>query len=50
MNSPRELPAQADAALRAELDPFDDLTHSAAAKKQLAATLMRRAVAALLQR
>ncbi|HNW63390.1 MAG TPA: xanthine dehydrogenase family protein subunit M [Piscinibacter sp.] len=42
--------AQADAALRAELDPFDDLTHSAAAKKQLAATLMRRAVAALLQR
>ncbi len=42
--------AVADAALRAELDPFDDLTHSAAAKKQLAATLMRRAVTALLQR
>jgi carbon-monoxide dehydrogenase medium subunit len=41
--------AQADAALRAELDPFADLTHSAAAKKQLAATLMRRAVAALTQ-
>ena len=39
--------AQADAALRAELDPFADLTHSVAAKKQLAATLMRRAVAAL---
>jgi carbon-monoxide dehydrogenase medium subunit len=39
--------AQADAALRAELDPFADLTHSAAAKKQLAATLMRRSVAAL---
>jgi carbon-monoxide dehydrogenase medium subunit len=39
----------ADAALRAELDPYDDLTHSAAAKKQLAATLMRRAVAALIQ-
>ena len=39
--------ALADAALRAELDPFDDLTHSAAAKKQLAATLMRRAVARL---
>jgi carbon-monoxide dehydrogenase medium subunit len=39
--------AEADAALRAELDPFADLTHSAAAKKQLAATLMRRAVAAL---
>ena len=39
----------ADAALRAELDPFDDLTHSAAAKKQLAATLMRRTVAALIR-
>ena len=39
--------AQADAALRAELDPFADLTHSAATKKQLAATLMRRAVRAL---
>jgi carbon-monoxide dehydrogenase medium subunit len=39
--------AEADAALRAELEPFADLTHSAAAKKQLAATLMRRAVAAL---
>jgi carbon-monoxide dehydrogenase medium subunit len=39
--------AQADAALRAELDPLADLTHSAAAKTQLAATLMRRAVAAL---
>ena len=41
---------EADAALRAELDPFADLTHSAAAKKQLAATLMRRAVKALVQR
>jgi carbon-monoxide dehydrogenase medium subunit len=41
--------AAADAALRAELDPYEDLTHSAAAKKQLAATLMRRAVAALIQ-
>jgi len=41
--------ALADAALRAELDPFDDLTHSAAAKKQLAATLMRRAVAQLIK-
>jgi carbon-monoxide dehydrogenase medium subunit len=39
----------ADAALRAELDPFEDLTHSVAAKKQLAATLMRRAVARLIQ-
>ena len=37
----------ADAALRAELDPFADLTHSVAAKTQLAATLMRRAVRAL---
>ncbi len=34
----------ADAALRAELTPFADLTHSAATKTQLAATLMRRAV------
>jgi aerobic carbon-monoxide dehydrogenase medium subunit len=41
--------AEADAALRAELDPFADLTHSAAAKKQMAATLMRRALAALTQ-
>ena len=40
--------AQADAALRAELQPFADLTHSAAAKTQLAATLMKRAVQALL--
>ena len=39
--------AAADAALRAELDPFADLTHSAAAKTQLAATLMRRALKAL---
>ena len=39
----------AHAALRAELDPFEDLTHSVAAKKQLAATLMRRAVARLIQ-
>jgi carbon-monoxide dehydrogenase medium subunit len=39
--------AEADAALRAELDPFADITHSAAAKKQLAATLMRRALSAL---
>ncbi len=39
--------AEADAALRAELDPFADLTHSAAAKKQMAATLMKRAVKAL---
>jgi aerobic carbon-monoxide dehydrogenase medium subunit len=38
----------ADAALRAELAPFADLTHSAAAKTQMAATLMRRAVKALL--
>ena len=35
---------EADAALRAELAPFADLTHSAATKTQLAATLMRRAV------
>ena len=41
--------AAADAALRAELDPFADLTHSAAAKRQIAATLMRRAVQALTQ-
>ncbi len=34
----------ADAALRAELTPFADLTHTAATKLQLAATLMRRAV------
>jgi carbon-monoxide dehydrogenase medium subunit len=39
--------AQAEAALRAELEPFADLTHSAAAKLQLAATLMRRAVVTL---
>jgi carbon-monoxide dehydrogenase medium subunit len=39
--------AEADTALRNELDPFADLTHSTAAKKQLAATLMRRAVKAL---
>ncbi len=39
--------AAADAALRAELVPFADLTHSAAAKTQLAATLMRRALRAL---
>jgi aerobic carbon-monoxide dehydrogenase medium subunit len=38
----------ADAALRAELAPFADLTHSAAAKTQMAATLMRRAVKALM--
>jgi carbon-monoxide dehydrogenase medium subunit len=40
--------AQADAALRRELQPFADLTHSAAAKTQLAATLMQRAVRALM--
>ncbi|RVU49672.1 FAD binding domain-containing protein [Rubrivivax rivuli] len=40
---------QADAALRAELQPFADLTHSAAAKTQMAATLMRRAVKALME-
>jgi carbon-monoxide dehydrogenase medium subunit len=40
--------AQADAALRSELQPFADLTHSAAAKTQLAATLMQRAVRAML--
>ncbi len=37
----------ADAALRAELAPFADLTHSAAAKTQMAATLMRRALRTL---
>jgi carbon-monoxide dehydrogenase medium subunit len=41
--------AAADAALRAELVVFPDLTHSAAAKTQMAATLMRRAVQALRQ-
>jgi carbon-monoxide dehydrogenase medium subunit len=40
---------EADAALRAELQPFADLTHSAAAKTQMAATLMRRAVKALME-
>jgi carbon-monoxide dehydrogenase medium subunit len=40
--------AQADAALRAELQPYADLTHSAAAKTQLAATLMQRAVRSML--
>ncbi len=39
--------AEADRALRAELEPFADLTHSAAAKTQMAATLMRRAVQAM---
>ncbi len=39
--------ADAEAALRAELSPFADLTHSAAAKLQMAATLLRRAVANL---
>ncbi len=39
--------ASADTALRAELDPYPDLTHSAAAKKQLAATLLRRALLAM---
>ncbi len=43
LDSPRL--AQAEAALRAELQPFADLTHSAAAKTQMAATLMRRAIA-----
>jgi carbon-monoxide dehydrogenase medium subunit len=38
---------QADAALRAEIDPFADLTHGAATKKQLAATLLRRALRAM---
>jgi carbon-monoxide dehydrogenase medium subunit len=41
--------AEADKALRAELEPFADLTHSAAAKTQMAATLMRRAVLAMTQ-
>ena len=41
--------AEADAALRSELEPFADLTHSAAAKRQLAATLMRRAIATMTQ-
>ena len=41
--------SEADAALRAELQPFADLTHSAAAKTQMAATLMRRAITALTQ-
>jgi aerobic carbon-monoxide dehydrogenase medium subunit len=41
---------EADAALRAELQPFADLTHSAAAKTQMAATLMRRAVKAITQK
>jgi aerobic carbon-monoxide dehydrogenase medium subunit len=41
--------AEADQALRAELEPFADLTHSAAAKTQMAATLMRRAVLAMTQ-
>jgi carbon-monoxide dehydrogenase medium subunit len=40
--------ALANAALRGELQPFADLTHSAAAKTQLAATLMQRAVRAML--
>ncbi len=40
---------EADAVLRAELQPFADLTHSAAAKTQMAATLMRRAVKALME-
>jgi hypothetical protein len=34
--------------LRAELQPYADLTHSVAAKTQLAATLMQRAVRAML--
>ncbi|MEO5733313.1 MAG: xanthine dehydrogenase family protein subunit M [Rubrivivax sp.] len=37
----------AEAALRAEIEPFADLTHSVAVKQQLAATLMRRALRAL---
>ena len=36
--------AAADAALREELKPYADLCHSAAAKTQFAATLMRRAL------
>lgn len=39
--------AKAEVALRAEIEPYADLTHSVAAKRQLAATLMRRAVRAL---
>jgi aerobic carbon-monoxide dehydrogenase medium subunit len=39
--------AAADAALRAELKPMADLTHSEAGKRQIAATLMRRAVSAI---
>jgi carbon-monoxide dehydrogenase medium subunit len=39
--------AQADTALRAELEPFADLTHSVATKRQLAATLLRRALKAM---
>jgi aerobic carbon-monoxide dehydrogenase medium subunit len=39
--------AAADAALRAELKPMADLTHSEAGKRQIAATLMRRAVLAI---
>ena len=39
--------AAADNALRAELAPYADLTHSAAAKTQLAATLLRRALTRL---
>lgn len=38
---------QAEAALRADIEPFADLTHSVAAKRQLASTLMRRAVRAI---
>ncbi len=39
----------AEAALRAELSPYADLTHSSAAKTQFAASLMRRTVARLAQ-
>jgi carbon-monoxide dehydrogenase medium subunit len=38
---------RADAALRAEIEPFADLTHGAGTKKQLAATLLRRALRAM---
>ncbi len=38
---------EADQALRQEIEPFADLTHGVPAKKQLAATLMRRAARAL---
>jgi carbon-monoxide dehydrogenase medium subunit len=38
---------RADAALRAEIEPFADLTHGTATKKQLAATLLRRALHSL---